>query len=568
MKHYLLLLLVTAMIPLAAQSTRRLYIESLTVAATKSNGKAWDAWNGAPDLKVVISINGKKVFSTKKLSNKFSFSDVINTRLDVASNQKIKIEVIDEDLANNDLVGSKVLKIPELDLLVEDHQKLSFGRVDNLVVFYSKFKELKLNYSRSQMEKAEKALGTNSELGQLYHKIVFSPFAPALKFPGYIIGIEKTTRKKIGMGDLNKFERYINTSPTECNQTEKKFIQRRIDDYSCQFVSHIVEYRAAEKNELNIDKEELGVERKFFYNIYEEIINKKVVPKTAFDKGWKAIAALKEKLKKDIDSQGITHIFLYSMGWDTSQTYAIENYNDLFGNMIKVSNNRPEGPIRPLFIGITWHSKWTAESISKHWEFIQNKASYISKANDADEIGLLWINHLLRRTLIPLKHENNCRFIIVGHSFGTRLLTRGIFSASLLRNIPPIKKTDIDLFVGLQGAFDVRRFIEEEGREGSPYRRFRQSARKFMFTWSPHDKATAIAKWADFVGDLRGYKKSCKYQKTVAQTAVDANGKWQDPKSDDKILMVDATKVVDSHSDIYDKAISELIWDAIGMFVP
>jgi hypothetical protein len=72
-------------------------------------------------------------------------------------------------------------------------------------------------------------------------------------------------------------------------------------------------------------------------------------------------------------------------------------------------------------------------------------------------------------------------FILIGHSFGARVITRAIFSNGLI-NPPKVNKEspethqknmyDIDLVFGLQGAFSINRFIPGEGEERSPYRIF------------------------------------------------------------------------------------------------
>ncbi len=68
--------------------------------------------------------------------------------------------------------------------------------------------------------------------------------------------------------------------------------------------------------------------------------------------------------------------------------------------------------------------------------------------------------------------------ILIGHSLGVRVLTRALFSSPLVptkltNSTDDIKKSDVDLVIGLEGAFSVRRFIHDKGIEGYPYERFK-----------------------------------------------------------------------------------------------
>lgn len=79
------------------------------------------------------------------------------------------------------------------------------------------------------------------------------------------------------------------------------------------------------------------------------------------------------------------------------------------------------------------------------------------------------------------KNVQKYSFILIGHSFGARVITRAIFSNGLI-DPPKVNKEssethqkntcDVDLVIGLQGAFSINRFIPGEGEEGSPYRTF------------------------------------------------------------------------------------------------
>lgn len=85
--------------------------------------------------------------------------------------------------------------------------------------------------------------------------------------------------------------------------------------------------------------------------------------------------------------------------------------------------------------------------------------------------------------------------------------------------MPAVPKVeyDIDLVVGLQGAFSISRFIPKNGKEGSPYSDFAKNkyAKKFVFTWSRYDFANPIAKFftgASHIGGVYGHEVSLAHQ--------------------------------------------------------
>jgi hypothetical protein len=67
---------------------------------------------------------------------------------------------------------------------------------------------------------------------------------------------------------------------------------------------------------------------------------------------------------------------------------------------------------------------------------------------------MLWINRLLRKTLIPLKKEHDIPLILIGHSFGSRAISRGIFGYPFELNRDHLQ-TDIDIAILLQSAFSI-----------------------------------------------------------------------------------------------------------------
>lgn len=114
------------------EDERYLYIEKINVHKLKTNGKHWDSFKGKPDILCYIFILNdgiwKKVFSTKMKSNVLKIEDTFDTQIKIQLGSKIKIEIIDVDLGNDDLIGRANLSFEKRDFLGVS-QQLSFHRV-------------------------------------------------------------------------------------------------------------------------------------------------------------------------------------------------------------------------------------------------------------------------------------------------------------------------------------------------------------------------------------------------------------------------------------------------------
>ena len=448
-----------------------------------------------------------------------------------------------------------------------------------------------MNASKPRLWDREQDYGTDGENLSIFHRVAEKDGGLGLKFPGYIVGIEKAYRDKIGQhGELE----IINDDIFQGNDTYRKNVQKILDDSKRTFVSHVVEYR--------LDTYKGYVKEDFFYSAYEKYQK----PGDAYLKGFLALDELRNRLASD--ETPYTHIFLYSMGWNTDQQESLRNYNSLVSQLIK--EHRGSTPFKPLFIGISWPSEWRSKFLGG---FISS-LSYSVKADDADEVGILWVNRILWNILVPLKKERNIPLILIGHSFGARVITRAIFSHGLIdpekinKESPETRQKstyDIDLAIGLQGAFSINRFIPGEGEEGSPYRTFSTNTyvKKFVFTWSRYDFANPIARFftgASHMGGRYGYEQSLKYQGlfdhfTIEVGGVDCNydadfkvvkkedtqqgekriqPDWDESFSHtEKISIINASELIKNtpygkrggaHSDIYTSGIARFIWDCIN----
>jgi hypothetical protein len=452
----------------------------------------------------------------------------------------------------------------------------------------------------------EKIYGTSGEDLSIFHRVAERDGGLGLKYPGYLIGIEKALREKIDFNDVEEiFNEEILGNNEDYIANVKKIIGKRQKKRT--FISHIVEYSSGNSNY----KDSIPyIKERFIFNAYD----KNVDPKGIYSQGLKKLDELKGEIGKNLkNGTQYTHIFLYSMGWNTDQQESFRNYNSLLAQMIK-SKNRQES-FNPLFIGISWPSEWRW----KYFGDIVRLLSYGNKADDADEVGLIWVNKVLREILVPIKKDakdkgKDIPLILIGHSFGARVITRAVFSNGLVEieigdesteNIhtgnpfsepETSEPEEIDLVIGLQGAFSINRFIPEESEEGAPYSEFSKYSNKFVFTWSRHDFANPVARWitgARHIGGLPGYKQSQKKEfrdkfdhftievdsninnsYDVDYVGIKESQEWEQSFSERlKISIVDATNLVknkpygkggNAHSDIFTPGIASFIWDCIS----
>ncbi|MGF6744633.1 hypothetical protein [Paraburkholderia sp. MM5482-R1] len=248
-------------------------------------------------------------------------------------------------------------------------------------------------------------------------------------------------------------------------------------------------------------------------------------------------------LVAQVNAGNFTHFVIIVMGWNTSQDEAIRNFNDIVGNMMDAADEMPfsarfngarddgHDPFRPLVLGVTWPSYWNKSKLDIF--------SYFDKADDADELGLTWLNVLVNRT-IPLvvaqaqKDPNGnrapgskLRVVLIGHSFGARAAMRALFSGPVL-DPPAVKMASaavatpvpdpmVDLAVGLEGAVSVNRFIKDKSSEGAPYRDFAEIGTKIVLTASDKDEAINAPVWYEPSGSTHTWKKVCDSAKDLFQ---------------------------------------------------
>jgi hypothetical protein len=389
-----------------------------------------------------------------------------------------------------------------------------------------------------------------------------------LQFNAYVIGVEKANKGKIGFIDECK-----NGSHGHCINTDaviglggERLKEELRDIYSNQlrptFVSHIAKFTSTR-----------GTKPCFTYNMYEQTQLCGSHAKLPLNNGqyltsgWDALLDLTTELDNDILSIKPTHLIVYFMGWNTPQWEAMKNYRDLFGNLLSAAKEHNDDMFRPLFFGVTWPSTGTP---------IVDGSDYGIKGKDADEVGMIWGNILINHVLGDLKAKYGMPIIVIGHSFGARASSRAVFSAPLLPN--RTKRKNVNLLLGLQGAYSFERYVPGAGIEGSPYSHYSEMAEKVVLTSSEYDTAvTKAGRAAYFVGSNAVYNKTKlpQYSPYFEHVVTGKQNLEPIPSCDpSKITLVDASSVINqnqpgtgggAHSYIYTIDVGRLTYQLIAM---
>ncbi len=464
----------------------------------------------------------------------------------------------------------------------------------------------------------EERLATGGDLSK-YHYLVREPYSVGLSHEGFIIGIEKSPKEKIGYEfpdiDVTRFRKWDTRDDPQGGQyieARNAHFRRVTSDRKSVFVSHILKYGFDRQGTVRFAVCPL-------YSVYkangfadqsgrpgcpangQTETSKTTDAKPYYEDGWSALNRLYDAIKARLDQArpAYTHILVASMGWNNDQVESVRRYNALLGNIIAQARleGTPEGQyFNPLVIGLTWPSVWGGDSFFNTINLVTHVVSYPNKADDADEIGYTIANYLVNNIVYRLKSEYKLKIVLIAHSLGARILSRAMFSAHLLKGGPNPTGDATDLFIGLQGAFSVRRFKKDHRLpfplslfrkgEGSPYLIYDKLDGRVVLTWSEADAANPVAQWvtgAAHAGGKAGYEESREMgdvfdhlvwdknvqnkndllRQNITEKAPATCGKLKESK---KVLMIDANKIVHDHNDILDSEMGRLIWKNIACF--
>ena len=430
----------------------------------------------------------------------------------------------------------------------------------------------------------ETGLDVHDGVSREFHSSLYYPKGLALQYPGYLIGIQKGDQSIVHGPKLAclaagappedcPFPNFLKAKPEYFAQEKDtrwqlgslELMGKIRSDSKSLFVQHITRFAFEKDSDVTEPKQVEHpypyVDSCYLYNAFESSAlrsaskassetekpwvdlrgviawkdcagapswEKGDIKRTEFyDNGVPAIESLGSFIAQDLRSNGYTHILILVMGWNTAQDEAIRNFNDITGNLIeaakegacastecagtgKVASN--ELPFRPLIIGITWPSFWTTSILAP--------LSFPTKAHDADELGISWLNLLANKVLPKAITDSGTAvpipIILIGHSFGGRAVTRAVSASSALKESDGKPYSGASLAIVLEGAVSINRFepcagkFECAGDEGAPLRDFKKLNTKLVFTASAHDTAAGgPVFWSDPSGSIKNYDLAC-----------------------------------------------------------
>lgn len=337
----------------------------------------------------------------------------------------------------------------------------------------------------------------------------------------------------------------------------------------------------------------------------------------AWEHGLKALDRLADYAKADIAESAktdrpYTHLLVFAMGWNTDQFEALRNFNSIANEFARAVEGCPAPSdnyckaahkIRPLVIVLTWPSLWDWSNLLAVGGFdaLAKLASFPIKASDAREVGFGPANYLINKALAKIVTDDDLKrdlkakdvelkVVGVGHSFGARLLAQSARSA---RYLTPSQQTagpgGLDIFFALQGAFEIDRLFDGDGRRHScltPTRQLAAGFNRVVLTASKGDGAVNLAFFGTYAGQHDGYLASSKeaaYCDLFAQGIMDENGACLDKagnrqtcaalapapeKGRPRVLYLDASDSIKynthrtgggSHSDIYRENVGRVL---------
>lgn len=427
--------------------------------------------------------------------------------------------------------------------------------------------------SAYHLQPAEKRLGTDRGLDRDYHEVATDPQGAGLRMPGFLLGVEKTQVRLIDAPRWDAIEA-LNSNPDGVSPRITGKFRSVTNDPKRMFLSHLVEYRLALTPTPYIEVD-------FLHDAYGRDPRRGSaaeleLTESAYADSWRALDVLHDRIRTRLDiavanGEPYTHLVFATMGWHTRQLEGLRDLNSLFGNLLHAAREAEVDSFRPLFVGMTWPSDWTVKVVS-----------YANKANDADELGFGLVNALTHNVLCRLRDSMPMeapKVVLIGHSFGARIVTRAAFSRAFLRDVRSDRGPD--LVLSLQGAFSLNRFIEGGGLEGAPYANHEGQAPTVAMTWSDSDTANPLTRFVTGAvnsGSKGGFKLAQKHQGLFSFGTSTATGELRGVPATVGVperLMIDASELIrftppgtggGSHSDIFNRYIGRLIWQVFERY--
>ena len=438
-----------------------------------------------------------------------------------------------------------------------------------------------------------RAIGTDKPQDESARVIVTNPDRARLKFPAFVLGIEKASRKIIGC----PADRGLDTA--RAPKAVRDQIQRTFHETppasDCLFVSHIAEFVAT--------SDPVVFKPVLRYDAYRE--TDPPVPREVFMSGRQATLSLRGRLtaiaaERAAAGRPVSHLIVFATGWHTPQAKTLANMDELFGSITAAVGG--DGAFSPLYFGISWPSFSdeiagkiengvgtlaeiarrrfdSAKEVRKIAKRLNDPAvadklgllGYPAISKDADEAGMVPVSTLVNQVLIPLRETlpGKPRVVVIGHSFGARVASWTPFTAPLLPAVAGMEvSAGPDLVIGLQGAFPAARFDPTvkhrrpyvEGASFADHSAFRTV---FAYTCA-NDEVLRYGRIINvMIGDALAFERARASKSgafsTCRATDIEVAGQKLDPKSR-KVLLIDARDIISRHDDVRNDKFGRLVW--------
>jgi len=192
-----------------------------------------------------------------------------------------------------------------------------------------------------------RAIGTDKPQNEPARLIVTKPDEARLRFPAFVLGIEKAEREVIGCPpdrglDLSRASKDVR------DRIRRTFHETPLAS-DCLFVSHIAEF---------VPTSDPAVFAPVLrYDAYRKV--NPPAPREVFESGRQATLTLGDRLKEVADAraaagQPVSHVIVFATGWHTSQANTLANMDELFGSIVAAAAR--DATFSPLFLGVSWPS--------------------------------------------------------------------------------------------------------------------------------------------------------------------------------------------------------------------
>lgn len=417
----------------------------------------------------------------------------------------------------------------------------------------------------------EDALHSSGYFHQLDHISVYYPSAISLNFPGYVVGLEEASRKRV---TSSPHEIQLDKKVSSAGFTVERLLKAM--RYNVPFVSQVMRYRGLPYGEGNCTLYSLyhNDGTAFARPCSDDVRNPTSLSdyRQTYLRSWDAVEILAESLAADVATNRYTHLVVAVMGLDTVQEEAIRNYKSIISSIRREAGSE----FKPLFVGITWPSFFANRWFDPFWEAL----AYLPIADRADILGLSWLGVILNDAILPL--GDSIEINVIAHSFGARATTMGLcVGPAIFRDKSAMSgRRDpgrVENFIGIAPAFSLQRFVSKDFLfyENVFYSDYCPKVNRLVFTASENDHAFYPVFWSDAVGDHDYMVKYCAVEQpvTVTCSTATADGAIDGFDAASKINYLDTSELMRyqmpgtkgaGHSDFFRPSVGRLLWRVIN----